>query len=181
MVETLSDRITEAEFAALPKDLGHIELVDGEVRRVATGLEHEDIGMVISVLLASAAWKMGRLYGSSAGYRLPNGDIRVPDVSFMRRDRLPDGVSPRSFFDGAPDLAVEIISPSEDRGDSARKVVDYLDAGAQEVWQVYPETRRVVVYRSLDDVRTYVADDELDGGDLLPGFLCPVSRFFELG
>jgi Uma2 family endonuclease len=131
-------------------------------------------------LLTPYVWRVGRIYGSSAGYRLPNGDVRVPDVSFIRRERLPDGVSPRTFFDGAPDLAIEIISPSEDRADAAAKVAEYLEAGAREVWQVFPDSERVVVFRSLDDVRTFAGDDELDGGDLLPGFRCAVSRFFTL-
>jgi Uma2 family endonuclease len=180
MVETRSKNVTEGEFMALSHDLGHIELVGGEVRTVPTGMEHEDIGAILMYLLTPCVWKVGRIYGSSAGYRLPNGDIRVPDVSFIRRERLPDGVSPRTFFDGAPDLAIEIISPSEDRADSAAKVAEYLEAGAQEVWQVYPDVRRVVVFRSLDDVHTYAADEEIDGGDLLPGFRSPVSRFFAL-
>jgi len=180
MLETMPERITEAEFAALPHDLGHIELVDGEVRTVPTGLKHEDIGAILMYFLTPHVWKMGRIYGSSAGYRLPGGNIRVPDVSFVRRERLPDGESPDAFFNGAPDLAVEIISPSEDRADSARKVAEYLDAGARQVWQVYPETRRVVVFRSPDDVRTLAEDDELSGGDLIPGFRCAVSELFQL-
>jgi Uma2 family endonuclease len=180
MVETQPKKITEAEFAALPHDMGHIEFVDGDVKMVPTGLEHEDIGAILMYLLTPHVWKVGRIYGSSAGYRLPNGDVRAPDISFVRRERLPDGVSPKAFFDGAPDLAVEIISASEDREDAAAKVAAYLDAGAGEVWQVYPDSRRVVVFRSLDNVRTYAEDDELDGGDLLPGFRCSVSRFFAL-
>lgn len=179
MMETVPKQITEAEFMALSKDLGHIEWVDGEVRTVPTGLQHEDIGAIMMYLLTPYVWKVGRIYGSSAGYRLLTGDVRVPDISFIRRERLPDGVSPKSYFEGAPDLAVEIISPSENRSDSAIKVVDYLEGGARQVWQVYPDTRRVVVFRSMDDVRTYAGDEELDGGDLLPGFRCPVSRFFQ--
>ena len=73
----------------------------------------------------------------------------------MRRDRLPDGVAPIGFLDGAPDLAIEIISESEDRSDAARKIVEYFESGARQVWTVQPLTKSVTVHHSFDRVRTW--------------------------
>jgi Uma2 family endonuclease len=110
---------------------------------------------------------------------MSNGNIRSPDVSYMRGDRLPGGEPPAGFIAGAPDLAIEIISPSENRADMARKVQEYFDSGAEQVWQVFPDTREVVVFTGPDDSRTLRGDDTLAAPDLLPGFSCPVSDIFE--
>jgi Uma2 family endonuclease len=109
---------------------------------------------------------------------MKNGNIRAPDVSFVRRDRVPEGAEAQKFFNGAPDLAVEIVSPTEDREDAFRKIGEYFEAGARQVWIVQPATRTVTVYHSMDRVRTYEANEELEGGDLLPGFRCAVSDLF---
>ncbi len=172
-------KLTEEEFLALP-DTGHkVELVDGEVKEVPTGFAHEDIGMnLTALLLAAGVRKYGRLLGSSLGCRMASGNVRAPDVAFLSKARVPKGLERQKFLDGAPDLAVEVISPSEDHTDMMTKVGEYLESGAKQVWQVFPESRRVVVYRSLDQVFTLEAEDDLDGGDLLPGFRCRVADLF---
>lgn len=169
-------KLTEAELMALPDDGRKYELVDGRAKEVPTGWEHGRIAIrLIKMFLATGAEENGELSESSTGYRLAEGLVRVPDVGFVTADRVPKGAERQRFFDGAPDLAVEIISPSEDEPDMARKVVEYLASGAQQVWQIFPESRRVVVYQSLDRVRSYGPDEELDGGDLLPDFRCRVA------
>ncbi|HEY3413630.1 MAG TPA: Uma2 family endonuclease [Armatimonadota bacterium] len=161
--------LTAEQFLQMPKDGHKYELVNGEAKEVPTGGLHGDIAIVIAVLLAPTAWKYGRVFDSSTGFYMQSGNIRCPDVSFMRRERLPDGVPPRGFIDGAPDLCVEIISPSEEALDSWAKIGEYFESGASQIWHVFPEARRVVVYKSLDDVHTYLADETVDGGELLPG------------
>lgn len=170
-------RMTEAEFMVLPDDGRKYELVDGEAREVPTGGKHGQIATNLTIALAILR-KTGVLFDSSTGFRMATGNIRSPDVSFMRRERLPEGEAPAGFVEGAPDLCVEIISPSEDRGDIYRKLDEYFASGAQQVWHVFPEARRVVVHRSLDDVRTLEVGDELDGGDTLPGFRCHLTDLF---
>lgn len=177
MVETQT-RVTEQEFLALPKDLGHVELVDGEVIDVATTLRHEDVGMSLALLMGFEARKHGRLFGSSAGYRMANGNIRVPDLSFVRSERLPDGQAPNEIGDGAPDLAVEILSPSERPGAIYRKLGEYFDSGAQQVWLIRPETQTVQVHGTQPDPLILGASDELTAGDLIPGFRCRVADLF---
>ncbi len=181
MVETQT-RITEEEFLALSKDLGHIELVDGEVVHVSMTLRHEDVGTnLMELLLLAGARKHGRLFGSSAGFRMANGNIRVPDLSFIRSERLPDGKAPSEIGDGAPDLAVEILSPSERAGAIYRKLGEYFDAGAQQVWLIRPETQTVTVFGTDPDPAILGFDDDLTAGDLIPGFRCRVADLFATG
>lgn len=177
MVET-RPKLTEDEFMAMPDDGHKYELVDGEAKEVPTGGLHGDIAVTLILMLGSIARQLGRLFDSGTGFRMAGGNVRSPDVAFMRRDRLPDGVAPLGFVEGAPDLAIEIISESEDRSDAARKIVEYFESGAQQVWTVQPLTQSVTVYHSLDRVRTWDAHEELTGGDLLPGFHCQVGEIF---
>jgi Uma2 family endonuclease len=168
-------KLTEDELLALPDDGRKYELVDGRAKEVPTGARHGRIGTRLIRLLGPYADEHGELFDSNTGFRMASGNIRSPGVAFVSRLRRPDGPLPMGFLNGAPDLAVEIISPSEDEPDRARKVVECLASGAQQVWQVFPESRRVVVYESLDRVRSLGAGEELDGGDLLPNFRCRVS------
>lgn len=162
--------LTAEQFLQMPKDGHKYELINGEAKEVPTGGLHGDVTMAVTELLLLAGLRrLGVMFDSSTGFYMQSGNIRCPDVSFMRRERLPDGVPPRGFVDGAPDLCVEVISPSEDERDSWVKIGEYFESGAGQVWHVFPERRRVVVYKSMDDVHTYVADDTVDGGDLLPG------------
>jgi Uma2 family endonuclease len=111
---------------------------------------------------------------------MKSGNIRSPDVSFTLKERFPDGRPPKGFGDLAPDLCIEIISPSEDEEDGSRKVEEYFAAGAQQVWHLFRETQQVTVYRSSAEKKIYQADEEIDGGDLLPGFRCRVADLFAL-
>lgn len=174
--------LTEEQFMRMPDDGRKYEFVDGEAKEVPTGARHEDIGMNLTdLLLGAGARKHGRLLGSSAGFRMVDGNIRSPDISYVSRERLPGGVAPVEMLDGAPDLAVEILSPGEDRADSFRKIIEYFDSGARMVWVIQPAMKTVTVYTSLDDVNTYGPDDEITGGDLLPDFRCRVSQIFATG
>lgn len=170
--------MTEEEFLALPDDGHKYELVDGEAKQVPTGGRHGWLASEINFFLRLAVGSYGKVFDSSTGFRMASGNIRCPDVSFMRRERLPDGEAPVGFVDGAPDLAIEVISPSEDQRDSWRKIGEYFESGAAQVWHVFPETRRLVVFRSMDNVRTYTAEETLDAGDVLPGFSCRVADLF---
>lgn len=173
-------RMTEAQFMRLPDDGRKYELVDGEAKEVAAGVEHDLIGAHLIVLLHPFARGRGFLAGSQAGFRMLSGNIRSPDVSFTLKERSPGGRPPKGFGDFAPDLCIEIISPSEDWDEALRKVEEYFAAGAQRVWHLFPETQRAVVYRSPGETTEYEAQDELDGGELLPGFRCRVADLFDI-
>jgi len=171
--------LSEEEFLALPDDGRKYELVDGEAQEVPTGAKHGDLAITLILLLAGIGRRLGRIFDSSTGFRMAGGNIRSPDVSYVRRDRFPEGEPPIGFVDGAPDLAIEIISLSEDRRDMARKVREYFTAGAEQVWQVFPEMRQVVVFTAPDESRVLGESDVLEAPDILPGFSFRVSEIFE--
>ncbi len=103
--------------------------------------------------------------------------VRGPDVAFVAAARL-EGGPLEHFRRGAPDLAVEILSPSNRRREVAEKVTEYLAAGARAVWVVDPRKRSVAVHRTGVDTRIYRAGETLDGGEVLPGFRLPLSKLF---
>jgi Uma2 family endonuclease len=108
------------------------------------------------------------------------GQVRLPDVSFLSWDHFPGRLlPPGAILNRAPDLAVEVISPSNTEGEMQRKRREYFAGGARLVWQVYPDTRCVRAY-TAPDVFTELGEDEtLDGSPVLPGFSLPVRRWFE--
>jgi Uma2 family endonuclease len=102
--------------------------------------------------------------------------VRGPDVAFVRSDRFDAAEAGRAYFRGAPDLAVEILSPSNRPGDIHAKVADYLAAGATLVWIIDPMHEVVDVYRSLLSPRRLPADGVLDGEDVLPGLAVSIAE-----
>ena len=103
--------------------------------------------------------------------------VLAPDLAYWSRERLAE--MPERFVEVAPDLAVEVVSPSDSQSYVHRKVLHYLDHGVRLVWVVDPKTRTVTVYRSRRDVCILGDQDEITGGDVLPGFSCGVAEFFE--
>jgi len=105
--------------------------------------------------------------------------LRAPDVGYFRRETLPGGEVPVGFFEGvAPDIVVEVISPSDRPGEVLAKSAEWLRGGAQLVWLVDPEDASVLVLRAGHDIRALHADDTLDAEPVLPGFSVPVREFF---
>jgi Uma2 family endonuclease len=172
--------MTEEEFMHLPDDGRKYELVNGEVKAVPTTFEHEVIGANLLLKMGPHATGRGFLTMSQAGFRMMTGNIRCPDIGFTLKSRLPQGKPVRSFADFAPDLAVEIVSPSESRPDLMTKIAEYFASGAQQVWLLFPEQVRVNLYTSPFDVQILFDEDEITGGELLPGFCCQVKGLFEI-
>lgn len=174
-------KVTLDEFKRLRHEGYKAELVNGEVKMSPAGLRHEQIGANLITLLRTFLKQnpLGRVYGSSAGYTLPSGDVRSPDVSFVLTARLPGGKSPVDYADFPPDLAVEILSPHDRVRDLNDKLAEYFDFGVKLVWVVDPDRQTVTVYRSWAEAHTLRADEVLDGGDVLPGFACRVGEIFE--
>ncbi len=123
---------------------------------------------------------LGIVLGADAPLRWGTGLVRLPDVSFYRWSHFPGRELPAGqILDGAPDLAVEVMSPSNTEREMERKRREAFSAGAVLFWQVYPEERAVRVYSG---VATYVARDEtqeIDGGDVLPGLRLAVGAWFD--
>jgi Uma2 family endonuclease len=173
-------RISEEEFMRLPDDGRKYELVNGEVKEVPAGGRHGAIGLRLGYRVIPHTQGLGYALDSSTGFKMINGNIRSPDVSFMKKERLPGGKLPVGFIEGAPDLAIEIVSPSEQAVDLLRKVAEYFESGAQQVWLLFPDKQCVTLYHSPIETVQLSSEDEITGGDLLPGFTCQVKELFEL-
>jgi Uma2 family endonuclease len=104
--------------------------------------------------------------------------VLAPDIAFVCKDRLPVKPSTESFWPGAPDLAVEVVSPSNTIREIDDKAKAWLAGGARLVWVVNPAWRNVTVYRAENDIRTLAENDELTGEDVVPGFSCRVAELF---
>ncbi|MGL4612101.1 MAG: Uma2 family endonuclease [Trueperaceae bacterium] len=176
--------LTAEEFEKLPETEMHRELVRGKVvETMPPGAEHGGLAFRIAMLLSN--WlKQNNLkgyLGVESGYDLfRNPDVvRAPDVSYIRAERMQETAIPKGFWNLAPDLAVEVVSPSETAQGVRDKVSDFLAAGTLFVWVIYPQTREVVVHTTDGLARTFTEKDWLKF-DLLPGFKCSVAEIFEL-
>jgi Uma2 family endonuclease len=173
--------MTIEEFERLPDEASRMELVRGHVvREPPAGFEHGGIAAQVASCLHTFVRRhgLGKVLGAETGFVLFDDPptVRAPDVAFVARDRLP--ADPRGFPRLAPDLAVEIVSPSNTLSEIQDKVFDYLDAGTRLVWVVEPRGRTVTVYRSREEIGILTPSQEIDGGEVLPGFRVEVSELF---
>ena len=176
-----TELLTLEEFERLPDDGWRLELVRGQlVREPLAGFEHGEISIRIASFLFEFAREhgLGSVVGPDCGFVLFDEPptVRAPDVAFVREDRL--AFDRKRFAPMAPDLAVEVLSPSNTMSEIHEKVLDYLDAGTRLVWVVDPGPRTIAVYRSRDSIRLITAEGEIDGADVLPGFRRRVSELF---
>ncbi|MYF97524.1 Uma2 family endonuclease [Candidatus Poribacteria bacterium] len=169
--------MTLEEF--LESDLEGYEYIKGElVPTPPTSLEHGDISInLISPLhLYVRENQLGRVYMSETGFRVGER-VLIPDIAFVSSDRLPDDRSKASPV--PPDLAVEVISPTDTLLKVEEKVFAYLEAGTQLVWVIKPRSKTVNVYRSETDITLLTRNDTLSGEEVIQGFSCQVAELFE--
>lgn len=176
--------ITADDLWRMPDDGYRYDLVQGELIRMApAGGEHGEIANEVGRRIGNYVREhgLGRVFGAETGFLLARDPdvILGPDAAFVRTDRLPPPDQRRGFVPVAPDLAVEIVSPGDRRGEIQRKVNAYLAAGVPQVWTIYPRRRTVHVHGSGQPVRVLSAHDTLDGEEILPGFQLPVAALFE--
>lgn len=179
----LVDGLTAEGYYTLPNVAGHRdELVAGEViREPMPSFGHGATAMRIARVLDEHVARHGLgIVLSECGYvvRRNPDTVRGPDASFVSSERLAAWDAKGPFFEGAPDLAVEVLSPSNSRREIAEKLEEYLEAGGREVWVADPDTRTITVHRRGEAPRSFGAGDTLDGGDVLPGLTVPVSELF---
>lgn len=182
-MSTTPTLVTADELCTLPDDGFRHELVRGEVRRMPpAGSEH---GAVVMNLGSPLHWfvrshDLGVVFGAETGFKIASDPdtVRAPDLAFVRRERIPEDGVPRGFWPGAPDLAVEVISPGGTYTEVEEKVHDWLNAGMRMVLVLNPRTRTVTIYTSSTTVVRLTESDTLTGGEVLPGFTCQVSGLF---
>jgi Uma2 family endonuclease len=178
--------ITAEQFVDLPDVPGkQLELVQGEVIEMPPpSLMHNLIAGLVYRLLAAFASEhdRGLVFGDNAGYLLSQAPdtMRIPDVSLVLWEHVPESGMPERFWSIPPDLAVEIVSPSDRASDVHDKVYQYLASGTQLVWVLWPTTRSVSVFSRGRAVGELGVGEELDGGDVLPSFRVPVADLFDI-
>jgi Uma2 family endonuclease len=160
------------------------ELIRGELRRVPptdAGHWFASGAFATEFALYVTGGHPGRVLVGEGGFLAEqNPDTVVaPDVAFMHADRARQVVDRRKYSVIPPDVAVEVLSPSNTRREIAEKVKLYLDNGVRLVWVADPIRRTITAYTADTRIRVYYPDDDLDGGDVLPGFLVRVAKFFE--
>lgn len=175
---------TDQEFMALPEDGHRYEIVDGELIDMGnSGALHGNIAIILSSALFAVVnvQKVGALFDSSTAFKMKNGNKRSPDISFFAKERL-QGMTelPTGFLEGAPDLAVEILSPGNTIEEIDDKITEYFDNGTRLVWVISPTQHYALVYRCAQEPdRLLKSVDSLDGEDVILGFTLPVADLFQ--
>jgi Uma2 family endonuclease len=161
------------------------ELVDGQLVERNMGQKADAIASRIGRILGNYAEDrdLGLINGSQGGYQIFPDDpdrVRIPDVSFTPKGRLPQEGIAEGHSRVVPDLVVEVISPNDTAADLMVKVREYLNAGIPLVWVANPDDQSVGVYRADGSAALLGPNDTIDGGAVLPGFSCQVAVFFAL-
>lgn len=190
MTATTLTPVTEEEYAARYGPEDRVELVDGEVvpkyglygPLTPVGNLHSVV--VVDLVLALGVYvrgrKLGRVFTDPATFVISEAPkrIRCPDVAFVSAERLPNRITTDGYFRFAPDLVAEVISPSEPRAYTERKIAQYLEAGVRLVWRIDPRRLDAVAYRPGGTMARLQESDVLDGGDVVPGFTMPLTDLF---
>jgi Uma2 family endonuclease len=179
--------LTADELFSLPDDGYHrYELDEGRLLTMApAGSLHGVVAnrLNVAVSIHVDEHRLGVVMSADTGFKLESSPdtVRAPDVAFVARERIPAGGIPHTFWAGAPDLAIEVLSPTDRLSEVNKKIEQYLRLGVRQVWFVEPSSRRVTIYRPDQAVQVLHESDTLEGADLLPGFRYPLSQLFVAG
>ncbi|HEV3470714.1 MAG TPA: Uma2 family endonuclease [Pyrinomonadaceae bacterium] len=187
-MSTTTRLITADELLVMPHRDEHgndcrLELIRGEVKRMSpTGRTHGKLCLKLGAAILDFVESndLGEALGAETGFTVERNPDSVlgADIAFVSKERLKDAEDADKFFPFAPDLAVEVLSPSNRAGEINEKISLYFSAGARMVWVVNPKRRTVAVYSSPDEARILGERDTLEGGDVLPGFSYELSKLF---
>lgn len=175
--------LTAEEYWQLPEELlRRYELVNGRLEeQPVSHVTHSRCALSLGAALLNHVEERGLgIVAGDADFQLTrNPDtVRVPDACFVREERLPrTGPLPDYFFK-SPDIAVEVKSKGQTERKLMQKVEQYLECGARLVWVVRIQKRTLTVYRAGEPVEVLTEHDDLDGGEVLPGFRYPLRRLF---
>ena len=178
-------RLTAEDLWRMPEKEVRQELVNGEVIEMPlVGGLHGMVTALVSHSLYGHVEKHGggKVAAGDVGFVLNLSydpeRVRGADVAFISVERLPEGKVPVKFFRGAPDLAVEVLSPSGSSAQLQQKIRDYLEAGARLVWVIAPEAKTATIYRADGTARFLTEQDSLEGEAVLPGLTIPLAKLF---
>ncbi len=175
--------MTADELLALPRGEFRYELVNGELKKMSpAGQKHGRITVRLTLPLAKHVQdlQLGEVYAAETGFKLKSNPdtVLAADIAFVRKERLKALGETESYWPGAPDLAVEVNSPSDTVREVEQMVAEWLEFGTRLVWVVSSKLQTVTVYRSLTDIAVLTEKDTLDGGDVLPDFKIQVKEIF---
>ncbi len=179
-IATEARRYTPEDLLAMPDEVAY-ELVDGRLVERNMGAESSEVGgnLYFHLRLFCREHGLGIVWPADNGYQcFPHapGRVRRPDVSFIKRGRLPGGVSPEGWVKIPPDLAVEVVSPGDSAEKLEEKLEDFQKAGVPLIWVIYPKARKARVFRQSGSPVELEEDDVLSGEDIIPGFRCPLRE-----
>jgi Uma2 family endonuclease len=160
------------------------ELVDGTLVEKAMGFYEARLAMRLGRMIDTFVDEndLGVCVGADGMMRIATGLVRIPDVSFIGWDRLPGRQTPKEPIpDLAPDLAVEVLSEGNTKAEMVRKVREYFDACVRLVWLIDPKKRTTRVFSAPEKSILVRADQSLDGGDVLPGFVRSLADLLDRG
>ena len=184
-MSTVAEPMTAEELLKLPRGQARYELIRGRLITMSpSGSEHGVVTIRISSRVDQfvSSRDLGLLFGAETGFRLErNPDtVRAPDLAFIAHANVPPGGIPQGYWPGPPDLAVEVVSPTDTARGVSEKAAAWIRSGAQAVWVVDPDSKTVTVYAADGSVKTIAQGDMLDGGEVLPGFRCAVADIFQM-
>ncbi len=182
------DAITEKQVT--PDDLiklsqdGRYELIEGVIYKMApAGEEHGFVALNIGTIINNFVRKkrLGITTGAETGYKLASDPdtVKSPDVAFKSNNRLAEKGLSKGYSTVMPELVIEVNSPFDSYTKILKKIQDWLKARVLEVWVVEPEDSSIVIYDSSGNHKILEKKDEIEGGEILPGFKCKVSEFFD--
>jgi Uma2 family endonuclease len=182
-MSTTTQLITADDLLRMPDDGLRYELVKGRlIPMPPAGNIHGKRTMRLGWRLAQhvEANNLGVVFAAETGFKLASNPdtVRGVDIAFVSQQRVEEAGDVEGYWPGAPDLAVEVVSPGDTYTEVEQKVAEYLDAKAKAVWVVNPRRRSITVYRSLSDITILTEQDTLDAQDVVPGFRCRVSEVF---
>ena len=182
--ETQNRLMTADELFMMPNTERGCELVRGKlIKYMPTGMIHGIITTQIGQALSNfvRANNLGIVLAAETGFYIfqTPDTVRAPNSSFIGNEKIAKHGITEKYFPDAPDLAVEVVSPGDRKKDFEEKVKDYLSAGVQLVWIIYPQNRIVAVYRQNNIVSILREDDEFDGESVLPNFRFALSELFD--
>jgi Uma2 family endonuclease len=183
MSTTSTALMTAEELMGLPDDGFRYELVNGELEKMPPpGHPHGRIAFRLSVYLGQFILDhgLGEGFATDTGFKLTSNPdtVLAPDFAFVTNERFAEGRDTEGYWPGPPDLAIEVLSPSDRPGKVNKKISRWFSFGTKQVWIVDPKHSTVTVYRSTSDTTTFSGSDYLEAPDLLPGFQISLDTIF---
>ncbi len=176
--------MTADELLALPRGQFRYELINGELITMSpAGHSHGNLVIRLTLPLAQHVKEnaLGEVYAAETGFKLKSNPdtVRAPDIAFINKRGVKEVGATRGYWPGAPDLAVEVLSPDDRVSEVEQKVSEWLEAGSKQVWVVSPKLKTVTVYYSTTSITVLTENDTIGGADVVPGFQLSIAEIFD--